>query len=114
MIWIVKKRPVEVEAIQYVGSNLEEVLAFAGDAVCVDSRTAKGWSETIVYIHTPEGKLRVSINDWIIKGVMGEFYPCDPEVFDLTYVRMRRKRENTDSENGERNDENQSNIPLDP
>ena len=24
--------------------------------------------------------------DWIIKGVKGEFYPCNPDVFAATYV----------------------------
>ena len=26
-----------------------------------------------------------SINDYIIKGVNGEFYPCKPDIFDKTY-----------------------------
>jgi hypothetical protein len=26
--------------------------------------------------------------DWIIKGVKGEFYPCKPDIFDLTYERI--------------------------
>jgi len=24
-------------------------------------------------------------NDWIIKGIEGEFYPCKPDIFDVTY-----------------------------
>lgn len=23
--------------------------------------------------------------DWIIKGIKGEFYPCKPDIFELTY-----------------------------
>ena len=26
-----------------------------------------------------------SIGDWVIKGVKGEFYPCKPDIFELTY-----------------------------
>ena len=26
-----------------------------------------------------------SLNDYIIKGVNGEFYPCKPDIFDKTY-----------------------------
>lgn len=26
-----------------------------------------------------------SIGDWIIKGVRGEFYPCKPDIFEMTY-----------------------------
>ena len=27
-------------------------------------------------------------DDWIIKGVKGEFYPCKPEIFEETYERV--------------------------
>jgi len=27
--------------------------------------------------------------DWIIKGVKGEFYPCKPDIFDITYDEVR-------------------------
>lgn len=36
-------------------------------------------------ISTLEGTLRVSFNDWIIKGVQGELYPCKPDIFEQTY-----------------------------
>ena len=36
-------------------------------------------------ILTREGTMHASIGDWIIKGVMGEFYPCKPEIFAATY-----------------------------
>jgi len=26
-----------------------------------------------------------SKGDWVIKGVKGEFYPCKPDIFELTY-----------------------------
>ena len=26
-----------------------------------------------------------SIGDYIIKGVKGEFYPCKPDIFEMTY-----------------------------
>nr|DAZ21942.1 MAG TPA: PGDYG protein [Caudoviricetes sp.] len=29
--------------------------------------------------------MNVSINDFIIKGVNGEFYPCKPDIFEKTY-----------------------------
>ena len=38
-----------------------------------------------LYISTLEGWHKVSTNDWIIKGVKGELYPCKPEIFKLTY-----------------------------
>lgn len=36
-----------------------------------------------------EGDMEASINDYIIKGVNGEFYPCKPDIFDKTYKRAQ-------------------------
>jgi hypothetical protein len=36
-------------------------------------------------IETLEGTMRVDKGDYIIKGVKGEFYPCKPDIFYLTY-----------------------------
>lgn len=33
-------------------------------------------------------QLKLSINDWIIKGVNGEFYPCKPDIFEKTYEKV--------------------------
>lgn len=45
-------------------------------------------SPTPVVPHSPttlEGTMRASLDDWIIRGVKGEFYPCKPDVFKDTY-----------------------------
>lgn len=39
-------------------------------------------------IETLEGYLDVSVGDWIIKGVKGEFYPCKPDIFEATYEKV--------------------------
>jgi hypothetical protein len=36
-------------------------------------------------IGTLEGSLEVSNDDWIIRGVQGEIYPCKPDIFAATY-----------------------------
>jgi len=36
-------------------------------------------------INTLEGGLFASKGDYIIKGVKGEFYPCKPDIFEMTY-----------------------------
>lgn len=73
-----RKKPVVVEAIQYTDDNLLEVLKFCD-----------GGKKTIfdyyLYIVTLEGNMRVSKGDYIIKGVHGEFYPCDKSIFEETY-----------------------------
>lgn len=40
------------------------------------------------YIDTLEGGHIVCPGDWIIKGVKGEFYPCKPNIFELTYEKV--------------------------
>lgn len=36
-------------------------------------------------IKTLEGTMSVNKGDYIIKGVKGEFYPCKPDIFEMTY-----------------------------
>ena len=33
-------------------------------------------------IHTLEGDMIASPGDWIITGINGEKYPCNPEIYD--------------------------------
>lgn len=81
-----RKLPVEIQAIQWTGDNTEEVLAFmdnqesAYEVVDVDNDDDKE-----IWIETLEGKMVASLNDWIIKGIKGEFYPCKPDIFEATY-----------------------------
>lgn len=42
-----------------------------------------GQDELIIF--TLEGCHIVTFDDWIIKGVKGELYPCKPDVFEQTY-----------------------------
>jgi len=71
-----RKKPVVIEAIQFAG-NFDEIEKFCGG----DAEFRNG--ELVVA--TLEGALRASPNDWIIKGVKGEFYPCRPDIFAATY-----------------------------
>ena len=36
-------------------------------------------------VPTLEGNMTCQINDYIIKGIKGEYYPCKPDIFELTY-----------------------------
>lgn len=75
-----RKKPVVIEAVQYVGSeSAESVFAF-----CPDVSREPGCDGDFL-IHTPEGTMRASKGDWIIRGIKGEFYPCKPDIFAATY-----------------------------
>lgn len=41
--------------------------------------------DVYINVETSEGKMRAVLYDWIIKGVKGEFYPCKPDIFEVTY-----------------------------
>ena len=87
-----RKKPVVIEAIQWNGKNTKEILEFMGQVVDLSNPIAQdrfedfelslkdGWKIT-----TLEGGHIASINDYIIKGIKGEFYPCKPDIFHLTY-----------------------------
>lgn len=75
----VRKKPVEVEAIQLRKDNIADVAMFITCMKIVDPKTCK------IIIPTLEGDMAASENDWVIKGVNGEFYPCKPDIFEKTY-----------------------------
>lgn len=38
-----------------------------------------------IEISTKEGRMRGEKDDYLIKGVQGEIYPCKPDIFKQTY-----------------------------
>ena len=92
-----RKKPVEIEAVQFTGSNHREVCEFITTEVDHDHYDGQGFafdpsdpSEDPseggeVVIKTLEGDMRGDVGDWIIRGIQGEFYPCKPDIFVATY-----------------------------
>lgn len=80
MVGRYRKRPVEIEAVRWDGTNASEIELWAGEAY-------ETWlpSTEQIEIRTLEGPLTASKGDWIIRGVKGEFYPCKPDIFVATY-----------------------------
>jgi len=81
-----RKKPVVVEAERFwpaaetwpdgvVEYNREAVEDAAGN-----KSTWFAWR-----IQTPEGPHEVTPGDWIITGIKGEKYPCNPDIFEATY-----------------------------
>lgn len=80
-----RKKPVVIEAIRYSGRNKEEVIEWITSFPT--PRFDISWLavNNSLYISTLEGDMRAKPGDYVIRGVAGEFYPCDPEVFAQTY-----------------------------
>lgn len=76
------KKPVTIEAMVWTGENRHELWEFCTLAYFnVDFETA----QPNLVIQTLEGPMQASIGDYIIKGIKGEYYPCKPDIFMLTY-----------------------------
>lgn len=73
-----RKKPVVIEAVQFTGTkeNYAEILKFCPYV---------GILPKCLLIKTLEGTHKANHGDWIIKGVKGEFYPCKPDIFEMTY-----------------------------
>lgn len=89
-----RKKPIVIEAVQWTGSNVDEVLGtFLGS---IEARRLPFHSSPsggvmpggIIHIDTLEGTMAAIPGDWIIKGVKGKFYPCKDDIFRATYDRV--------------------------
>lgn len=103
-----RKIPIVIEAVQLTWENWSEICEFAGVGKLSDGKpegcyvgpgenevaikhmktTSNYGSETDeigLRIPTLEGLHLGRQNDWIIKGVNGELYPCKPDIFRKTY-----------------------------
>jgi len=75
-----RKRPIVIDAILFDGTNFDELARWSGGAVRPGVTI-----EPEVVVDTAEGKMAGRTGDWIIRGVKGEYYPCMPDVFAVTY-----------------------------
>ena len=93
-----RKKPVMVEAFQMTSERRENSvdwpewlhqawnleLGEPGSLSTVELENG----DVAISIGTLEGIFIVSDNDWIIKGVVGELYPCKPDIFEATYEKV--------------------------
>ena len=78
-----RKKPVVIQAIQFTGDNAKEIFEWIES---FDPTLPAGVStRKELVIETLEGSMIAPPGWFIIRGVIGEFYPCDPDVFAQTY-----------------------------
>ena len=70
------KKPITIECVKWDGTNFDEVKAFCPTAF-MDGE--------ILTIPTLEGNHQAILGSYIIKGVKGEFYPCEGNIFLQSY-----------------------------
>ena len=75
------KKPVVVEAFHYRKNytDFQDLMKFCGDVI-------DGVNEqNNPIIKTLEGEVDLYDDCYDIKGIIGEFYPCQKEIFEMTY-----------------------------
>ncbi len=77
-----RNKPVIIEAIIFTGWNAGDCFEFTGIET---DKIDNGLPYDEIAIETLEGVMKASIDDYIIKGVNGEFCPCKPDVLEKTY-----------------------------
>jgi hypothetical protein len=80
-----RKLPIEVEAIQWDGTN--ETKQLIEDKFKVELGVTENWltKTNDLTIKTLEGTMTAIVGDWIIQGVKGEVYPCKNDIFEKSY-----------------------------
>lgn len=87
-----RKKPVEVEVIKFDRDKWNDEISQAKLSETypmVLLSIIEGFSPVI---ETLEGDMKVSDGDYIIKGVQDEFYPCKPDIFEQTYVKVEEQK----------------------
>lgn len=84
-----RKRPVEVLAMR-VQKPWLRLREFAPEVTFV--MESNGRSVAFLLVNTLEGKMRANVDDYLIRGVAGELYPCKADIFEATYERVKTHR----------------------
>ena len=86
MIKKYRKKPVEIEAIQFKRNEFEDINEFTeGNAFNFRTERCINRKSSYCEIKTLEGTMTATEGDYIIKGVNGEFYLCKADIFEKTY-----------------------------
>ena len=94
-----RKKPVVIEAVQLRWDTWSEMCDHAGVGKLSDGKPEgcyidaegngtllQGASDEIgLFIPTLEGLMTARQDDFVIRGVKNELYPCKPDIFEQTY-----------------------------
>ena len=88
-----RKRPLVIHALQWTGDNAAEIKAFVGRRpgtgepafLVPEEAPDRGWDEAHLWTEAEGSWDRCPVGHWVVRGVMGEFYPHHPDSFARTY-----------------------------
>ena len=86
-----RKKPIEIEA--WPVAQVVQQMKHHEDEMPAPVRTEwkAGRINRLIdglVIQTLEGAMSAGPDDWLIRGVQGELYPCKPDIFEQTYERV--------------------------
>lgn len=84
-----RKIPVEVECVQFTDTESAKYIEEWSDAQVIYQVSKY---QRILVVKTLEGEMSATINDYIVKGVNGEFYPVKPDIFHKTYEVLKDEK----------------------
>lgn len=90
-----RKKPIVIDAIQLTWENWNHICEFIPKPFFIkgcyvdkindeETQDASGRIGLLMQTQNTQQFLAVE-NDWICKGVNGEYYPCKPDIFTATY-----------------------------
>ncbi len=90
------KKPVVVEAFQWKGGDYSVLNEFCGknwgraDAVGLERwpSSIEDKEQVMVYNTAEQAWIPVPVGHFLIRGIRGELYPCEPEIFAATYTEL--------------------------
>ncbi len=82
-----RKKPIVIEAHRLGDDGWPDSIwqGVIDNKIILDMSGYKSTGKGHASIRTLEGWMRAEAGDYIIRGVQGEFYPCKPDIFEMTY-----------------------------
>lgn len=82
-----RKKPIEIEAVQFTGDNVEEIWdAFGVSSVRGIYGPTEANPDYLILTTTHGDPAPARAGDWVIPDSRPDtFYPCKPDVFEATY-----------------------------
>lgn len=80
---VFQRRPVRVEAIQWLGDNFDDVHDFVGEGTLL----TQGLTVPDLLLVQARGGARLTLwrGDWLLRDKRGRLYACRPELFEREY-----------------------------
>jgi hypothetical protein len=79
-----RKKPVEIEAMQWSGDNYPQLHAWTGNREDGHEIVAAAPHGLQLWVQANEAWLTLENGEWIIRDSRG-FYPCKPDIFEQNY-----------------------------